>query len=210
VRATGRPPISTLQAHGGGAIPRLAIEKRTFCRRYGSTSRGTTRERIESSTARLAGSAERLAGSAERLAGSAEPRRLGGQPDLGLGQPGGRPDLSGGPAGFGPTPENELTGEARAASNHIDGVTRAGSAGTKSRSRARSWVLLTMLAPVVENRTVQGSATARRCNCITTSTTSVGRPTIVAKRSVRLLTRARKQLWLSGLGGTAGEPSPLE
>ena len=35
-------------------------------------------------------------------------------------------------------------------------------------------------------------------------------PTIVAKRSVRLLTRARKQLWLSGLGGTAGEPSPLE
>ena len=33
-------------------------------------------------------------------------------------------------------------------SQHIDGgVTRAGSAGTKSRSRARSWVLLTMLAP---------------------------------------------------------------
>jgi hypothetical protein len=41
---------------------------------------------------------------------------------------------------------------------HIDGVTRAGSAGTKSRSRARSLVLLTVLAPVVENRTVQGSA----------------------------------------------------
>ena len=47
-------------------------------------------------------------------------------------------------------------------SQHIDGVTRAGSAGTKSRSRARSWVLLTMLAPVVENRTVGGSARARR------------------------------------------------
>ena len=47
-------------------------------------------------------------------------------------------------------------------SQHIDGVTRAGSVGTKSRSRARSLVLLTMLAPVVENRTVQGSATARR------------------------------------------------
>ena len=31
---------------------------------------------------------------------------------------------------------------------HIDGVTRAGSAGTKSGSRARSLVLLTMLAPV--------------------------------------------------------------
>ena len=41
---------------------------------------------------------------AARLAGSAEPRRLGGQPDLGLGRPGGRPDLSGGPAGFGPRP----------------------------------------------------------------------------------------------------------
>jgi hypothetical protein len=39
-------------------------------------------------------------------------------------------------------------------SQHIDGVARAGSAGTKSRSRARFWVLLTMLAPVVENRTV--------------------------------------------------------
>jgi len=47
-------------------------------------------------------------------------------------------------------------------SQHIDGVTRVGSAGTKSRSRARSLILLTMLAPVVENRTVQGSATARR------------------------------------------------
>ena len=45
---------------------------------------------------------------------------------------------------------------------HIDGVARAGSAGTKSGSSARSLVLLTMLAPVVENRTVQGSATARR------------------------------------------------
>ena len=33
-------------------------------------------------------------------------------------------------------------------SQHIDGVTRAGSAGTKSGSRARSLVLLTMLAPV--------------------------------------------------------------
>jgi hypothetical protein len=47
-------------------------------------------------------------------------------------------------------------------SQHIDGVARASSAGTKSGSSARSWVLLTMLAPVVENRTVQGSATARR------------------------------------------------
>ena len=47
-------------------------------------------------------------------------------------------------------------------SQHIDGVARAGSAGTKSGSSARSLVLLTMLAPVVENRTVQGSATARR------------------------------------------------
>jgi hypothetical protein len=45
---------------------------------------------------------------------------------------------------------------------HIDGVARAGSAGTKSRSSARSLVLLTMLAPVVENRTVRGPATARR------------------------------------------------
>ena len=60
--------------------------------------------RLAGSAERLAGSAERLAGSAERLAGSAEPRRLGGQPDLGLGRPGGRPDLSGGPAGFGPRP----------------------------------------------------------------------------------------------------------
>ena len=33
-------------------------------------------------------------------------------------------------------------------SQHIDGVARAGSAGTKSRSRARSLVLLTMLAPL--------------------------------------------------------------
>jgi hypothetical protein len=42
-------------------------------------------------------------------------------------------------------------------------VTRAGSPGTESRSRARSLVLLTMsLAPVVENRTVGGSATARQ------------------------------------------------
>ena len=31
---------------------------------------------------------------------------------------------------------------------HIDCVARAGSAGTKSRSRARSLVLLTMLAPL--------------------------------------------------------------
>ena len=46
-------------------------------------------------------------------------------------------------------------------SQHIDGVARAGSAGTKSRSRARSLVLLTMLAPVVENRTVEGPARAR-------------------------------------------------
>jgi hypothetical protein len=36
---------------------------------------------------------------------------------------------------------------------HIDGVARAGSAGTKSGSSARSLVLLTMLVPVVENRT---------------------------------------------------------
>jgi hypothetical protein len=47
-------------------------------------------------------------------------------------------------------------------SQHIDGVARAGSAGTKSGSRARSLVLLTMLAPVVENRTVRGPARARR------------------------------------------------
>jgi len=47
-------------------------------------------------------------------------------------------------------------------SQHIDGVARAGSAGTKSGSSARSLVLLTMLAPVVENRTVEGSARARR------------------------------------------------
>ena len=50
-------------------------------------------------------------------------------------------------------------------SQHIDGVARAGSAraaGTKSRSRARSLVLLTMLAPVVENRTVEGPARDRR------------------------------------------------
>jgi len=36
-------------------------------------------------------------------------------------------------------------------SQRIDGVDRAGSAGTKSGSSARSLVLLTMLAPVVEN-----------------------------------------------------------
>ena len=47
-------------------------------------------------------------------------------------------------------------------SQHIDGVARAGSAGTKSGSSARSLVLLTMLVPVVENRTVGGSARARR------------------------------------------------
>jgi hypothetical protein len=41
-------------------------------------------------------------------------------------------------------------------SQRIDGVARAGSAGTKSGSSARSLVPLTMLAPVVENRTVQG------------------------------------------------------
>jgi len=39
---------------------------------------------------------------------------------------------------------------------HIDGGARASSAGTKSGSSARSLVLLTMLAPVVENRTVEG------------------------------------------------------
>ena len=33
-------------------------------------------------------------------------------------------------------------------SQHVDCVTRAGSPGTKSRSRARSLVLLTMLAPL--------------------------------------------------------------
>ena len=39
---------------------------------------------------------------------------------------------------------------------HIDdGVARASSAGTKSGSSARSLVLHTMLAPVVENRTVE-------------------------------------------------------
>jgi hypothetical protein len=41
---------------------------------------------------------------------------------------------------------------------HIDGVARASSAGTKSGSSARSLVLHTMLAPVVENRTIRGSA----------------------------------------------------
>jgi hypothetical protein len=45
-------------------------------------------------------------------------------------------------------------------SQHVDCVTRAGSPGTESGSRARCLllVLLTMLAPVVENRTVGGSA----------------------------------------------------
>ena len=43
---------------------------------------------------------------------------------------------------------------------HIDGVARASSAGTKSGSSARFLVLHTMLAPVVENRTVEGSARA--------------------------------------------------
>jgi hypothetical protein len=47
-------------------------------------------------------------------------------------------------------------------SQHIDSVARAGSAGTKSGSSARSLVLLTMLAPVIENRTVGGPARARR------------------------------------------------
>jgi hypothetical protein len=50
----------------------------------------------------------------------------------------------------------------RSSANILRGVARASSAGTKSGSSARSWVLLTMLAPVVENRTVQGPATARR------------------------------------------------
>jgi hypothetical protein len=40
-------------------------------------------------------------------------------------------------------------------SQHVDGVARAGSADTKSGSSARSLVLLTMLAPVIENRTVR-------------------------------------------------------
>jgi hypothetical protein len=39
---------------------------------------------------------------------------------------------------------------------YIDGVARASSAGTKSGSSARSLVLHTMLAPVVDNRTVGG------------------------------------------------------
>ena len=38
---------------------------------------------------------------------------------------------------------------------------RVASAGTKSGSSARSLVLLTMLAPVVENRTVKGPARAK-------------------------------------------------
>ena len=48
-------------------------------------------------------------------------------------------------------------------SQHVDCVTRAGSPGTESGSRARCLllVLLTMLAPVVENRTVGGSASKR-------------------------------------------------
>ena len=46
-------------------------------------------------------------------------------------------------------------------SQHIDGVARAGSAGTKSGSSARSLVMLTMLAPVIENRTVGGPARAQ-------------------------------------------------
>ena len=47
-------------------------------------------------------------------------------------------------------------------SQHVDCVTRASNAGTKSGSSARSLVLHTMLAPVVENRTVGGSTRARR------------------------------------------------
>jgi len=47
-------------------------------------------------------------------------------------------------------------------SQHIDGVARASSAGTKNGSSARSLVLHTMLAPVVENCTVEGPARARR------------------------------------------------
>ena len=38
---------------------------------------------------------------------------------------------------------------------HVDCVTRAGSPSAESRSRARSLVLLTMLAPVVENATAR-------------------------------------------------------
>ena len=45
---------------------------------------------------------------------------------------------------------------------HIDGVARASSAGSKSGSSARSLVLHTMLSPVVENRSVEGPARARR------------------------------------------------
>ena len=41
---------------------------------------------------------------------------------------------------------------------HIDGVARASSAGTDSGSRARSLVLLTILAPVSRMRTVEGPA----------------------------------------------------
>ena len=42
----------------------------------------------------------------------------------------------------------------------VESPARASSAGTKSGSSARSLVLLTMLAPVVENRTVEGPARA--------------------------------------------------
>ena len=83
------------------ARPATPLETRPAA---GHIRAGLNSSRPSPPAARLAGSAERLAGSAERLAGSAEPRRLGGQPDLGLGRPGGRPDLSGGPAGFGPRP----------------------------------------------------------------------------------------------------------
>ena len=41
---------------------------------------------------------------------------------------------------------------------HVDGVARASSAGTDSGSRARSLVLLTILAPVSRMRTVEGPA----------------------------------------------------
>jgi len=62
---------------------------------------------------------------------------------------------------------------------HIDGGARASSAGTKSGSSARSLVLLTMLAPVVENRTVEGCISylyrARRRSELAKSPTEVPR-----------------------------------
>ena len=52
----------------------------------------------------------------------------------------------------------------------------------------------------------------KTCNMRKSATSSNSQPcrggtNIGAKRSGRLLTRARKRLWLSGLGGTAAEPS---